>query len=48
MITVLIGILMSNGRLSNLEHTMMTRFDLPLSKMIEFENRLTRLETQGR
>ena len=59
-ITVLIGILLNNGRLSdlnsrfaslesrfsNLEHKFDTRFDLLLSKVIDLDNRLTRIEAQ--
>jgi len=61
-ITVLIGILVSNGRLSdlssrmtalesrltNLENKFDTRFDLLLSKVVDLDNRLTRIEAQGR
>ena len=60
MITVLIGILINNARVSdlnarmgsvetrltNLEHKFDTRFDLLLSKVVEIDNRLTRLEAQ--
>lgn len=74
-ITVLIGILLNNGRLTdlngrmssfdnrlanfdnrlanfdnrlaNLDHKMDTRFDLLLSKVVEIDNRLTRIEAQG-
>ena len=59
-ITVLIGILLNNGRLSDLnsrfasletrlsslEHKFDTRFDLLLSKVIDLDNRLTRIEAQ--
>ena len=59
-ITVLIGILLNNGRLSdlnsrfagmesrlaNLEHKFDTRIDLLLSKVIDLDNRLTRIEAQ--
>jgi hypothetical protein len=59
-ITVLIGILLNNGRLSdlnsrfagmesrlvNLEHKFDTRFDLLLSKVIDLDNRFTRIEAQ--
>jgi hypothetical protein len=59
-ITVLIGILLNNGRLNdlnsrfagmetrfaNLEHKFDTRFDLLLSKVIDLDNRLTRIEAQ--
>jgi len=59
-ITVLIGILLNNGRLndlnsrfasletrlSSLEHKFDTRFDLLLSKVIDLDNRLTRIEAQ--
>ena len=72
-ITVLIGILLNNGRLTDLnsrmaafemrlahmenklesrlaslEHKFDTRFDLLLSKVIDLDNRLTRIEAQGR
>ena len=59
-ITVLIGILLNNGRLNdltfrfagmesrfaNLEQKFDTRFDLLLSKVIDLDNRLTRIEAQ--
>jgi flagellar capping protein FliD len=66
-ITVLIGILLSNGRLNDLnarmtsfesrldsleqrvtalDHKFDTRFDLLLSKVVDLDNRLTRIETQ--
>ena len=59
-ITVLIGILINNGRfadmgarmmglesrLTNLEHKFDTRFDLLLSKVVDVDNRLTRIEAQ--
>jgi hypothetical protein len=66
-ITVLIGILLNNGRINdlnsrffgletrftglerkfeNLEHKLDTRFDLLLSKVIDVDNRLTRIEAQ--
>jgi hypothetical protein len=59
-ITVLIGILLNNGRLNDLnsrfssletrftglEHKFDTRFDLLLSKVVELDNRLTRIEAQ--
>jgi len=63
-ITVLIGILLNNGRLNDLssrfagmetrfesrlaslEHKFDTRFDLLLSKVIDLDNRLTRIEAQ--
>ena len=66
-ITVLIGILLNNGRINdlnsrfsgletrftglerkfeNLEHKFDTRFDLLLSKVIDVDNRLTRIEAQ--
>ena len=59
-ITVLIGILLNNGRLSDLnsrfaslesrfsslENKFDTRFDLLLSKVIDLDNRLTRIEAQ--
>jgi hypothetical protein len=73
MITVLIGILINNGRLSdlssrmagienritnlenkvesritNLENKFDTRFDLLLSKVMEIDNRLIRLEAHRR
>ena len=61
-ITVLIGILLNNGRLNdlsgyvrsldarltNLDHKFDTRFDLLLSKVVDLDNRLTRIEAQGR
>jgi len=67
-LTVLIGILLNNGRLTdlharmasfesrmtsldnrftNLENKFDKRFDLLLSKVIEVDNRLTRIEAQG-
>ena len=59
-VTVLIGILVNNGRLNDLnsrftsiesrfttrEHKFDTRFDLLLSKVIDLDNRLTRIEAQ--
>jgi hypothetical protein len=70
-ITVLIGILLNNGRLNDLnshfsglemrftgmehkfdnrieslEHKFDTRFDLLLSKVVDLDNRLTRIEAQ--
>lgn len=66
-ITVLIGILLNNGRLSDLNSRMNsfdarlasmdnklttiegkfdTRFDMLLSKVVEVDNRLTRIEAQ--
>jgi hypothetical protein len=66
-IAVLIGILLNNGRINdlnsrfsgletrftglerkfeNLEHKFDTRFDLLLSKVIDLDNRLTRIEAQ--
>ncbi len=59
-ITVLIGILLHNGRLNdlnfrfagletrfgNMEHKFDTRFDLLLSKVVDLDNRLTRIEAQ--
>ena len=62
MITVLIGILINNGRLNdlnsrmtslenrltNLENKFDTRFDLLLSKVVELDNRLSRIEAQRR
>jgi flagellar capping protein FliD len=66
-ITVLIGILLNNGRLNDLnarmtsfesrldsleqrvtalDHKFDTRFDLLLSKVVDLDNRLTRIETQ--
>jgi len=72
-ITVLIGILLNNGRLTDLNSRMAafemrlthienklesrlasleqkfdTRFDLLLSKVVDLDNRLTRIEAQGR
>jgi hypothetical protein len=68
-ITVLIGILLTNGRLTDmnsrmaalemrlthmdnkltsLEQKFDTRFDLLLSKVVDLDNRLTRIEAQGR
>lgn len=61
-ITVLIGILINNARitdlnsrmtsmenrLTNLENKFDTRFDLLLSKVVEIDNRLTRIEAQNR
>ena len=68
-ITVLIGILLNNGRLTDLNSRMLslegrmtnlenrltnldnkfdTRFDLLLSKVVELDNRLTRIEGKGR
>jgi hypothetical protein len=35
-------------RISNLETKFDTRFDLLLSKVVEIDNRLTRIEAQGR
>ena len=67
-ITVLIGVLLNNGRISDLNARMNpfenrmaslenrltnlvskfdTRFDLLLSKMVEIDNRLTRIEASG-
>ena len=60
MITVLIGILLNNGRITdlnsrmasienrmtNLEHKFDTRFELLLSKVVDVDNRLTRIEAQ--
>ena len=60
-ITVLIGILINNGRLNdlnsrmtsienrltNLENKFDTRFDLLLSKVVDLDNRLTRIEARG-
>lgn len=57
-ITVLIGILLNNGRLTDLHQRMSsiegriahvdskldTRFDLLLSKVVDIDNRLTRME----
>ncbi len=76
MITVLIGILINNSRISDLnsrmssfesrmnsfenrmnalenrlttlDHKFDTRFDLLMSKVVEIDNRLTRLEAQSR
>jgi len=66
-LTVLIGILLNNGRLNdlnarissfdsrlanfdnrlaNLDNKLDTRFDLLLSKVVEIDNRLTRIEAQ--
>ena len=59
-ITVLIGILLNNGRLndlnsrfsgletrfSSMEHKFDTRFDPLLSKVVDLNNRLTRIEAQ--
>jgi hypothetical protein len=66
-ITVLIGILLNNGRLTdlnsrmtsmenrftnlenrltNLDHKFDTRFDLLLGKVVDLDNRLTRIEAQ--
>ena len=68
-ITVLIGILLNNGRLTDLNSRMATlemrlthmdnkltsleqkfdtRFDLLLSKVVDLDNRLTRIEARGR
>lgn len=61
-ITVLIGILLNNGRLNdltgyvrsldarltNLDNKFDTRFDLLLSKVVDLDNRLTRIEAKGR
>jgi hypothetical protein len=68
-LTVLIGILLNNGRLTDLnwrmaafemhlahmdsklaslEHKFDTRFDLLLSKVVDLDHRLTRIEAQGR
>jgi hypothetical protein len=68
-ITVLIGILLNNGRLTDLNSRMAafemrlehmdnklasleqkfdTRFDLLLSKVVDLDNRLTRIEAQAR
>ena len=67
-LTVLIGILLNNGRLTDLNTRMTsfenrmqsmenriasldnkfdTRFDLLLSKVVEVDNRLTRIESHG-
>jgi len=35
------------GRLTNLSNKFDTRFDLLLSKVVEIDNRLTRIEAQG-
>jgi hypothetical protein len=59
-LTVLVGILLNNGRLNdltgyvrsldarltNLDHKLDTRFDLLLSKVVDVNNRLTRIEAQ--
>ena len=59
-LSVLIGILLSNGRLNdltgyvrsldarltNLDDKLDTRFDLLLSKIVNVDNRLTRIEAQ--
>lgn len=59
-LTVLIGILLNNGRLNdltgyvrsldarltNLDNKLDTRFDLLLSKVVDVDNRLTRIEAQ--
>jgi outer membrane murein-binding lipoprotein Lpp len=59
-ITVLIGILINNARISdlnsrvtetnsrlmNFENKMDTRFDMLLGKVVEIDNRLTRMEAQ--
>jgi len=59
-LTVLIGILLNNGRLNdltgyvrsldarltNLHNKLDTRFDLLLSKVVDVDNRLTRIEAQ--
>jgi len=59
-ITVLIGILINNSRISdvnarlnetnsrlmNFENKMDTRFDMLLGKVVEIDNRLTRMEAQ--
>jgi len=61
-ITVLIGILLNNGRfndlnsrmatmesrLNSLDNKFDTRFDLLLSKVVDVDNRLTRIEAQRR
>ncbi|MEO7143327.1 MAG: hypothetical protein ABI165_07455 [Bryobacteraceae bacterium] len=36
------------ARLTNLENKFDTRFDLLLSKVVDLDNRLTRIEAQGR
>jgi hypothetical protein len=36
------------SRITNLETKFETRFDLLLSKVVEIDNRLTRIEAQGR
>ena len=36
------------GRLPSLEHKFDTRFDLLLSKVVDLDNRLIRIEAQGR
>jgi hypothetical protein len=36
-----------DGRITNLETKFDTRFDLLLSKVVEIDNRLTRIEAQG-
>jgi hypothetical protein len=59
-LTVLIGILLNNGRLNdltgyvrsldarltNVDNKLDTRFDLLLSKVVDVDNRLTRIEAQ--
>ena len=59
-LTVLIGILLNNGRLNdltgyvrsldtrltNLHNKLDTRFDLLLSKVVDVDNRLTRIEAE--
>jgi hypothetical protein len=59
-LTVLIGILLKNGRLNdltgyvrfldarltNLDNKLDTRFGLLLSKVVDVDNRLTRIESQ--
>jgi len=59
-LTVLIGILLNNGRLNdltgyvrsldarltNLDNKLDTRFDRLLSKVVDVDNRLTRIEAQ--
>ena len=59
-LTVLIGILLNNGRLNDLtgyvrsldtrlthlDNKLDTRFDLLLSKVVDVDNRLTRIEAQ--
>ena len=55
-LTVLIGILLNNGRLNDLTGyvrsldarltNLDTRFDLLLSKVVDVDNRLTRIEAQ--